>query len=312
MGYLTVKRQKQSGKGLQGFLKVTIDETQILEISNGEMKKIELSEGTHYIKFAYYYNPSDEIAFYNAIPFVNMFKIDCSHEESFVLNESFEYSISIGIDKFKIKNSNGKVNSNKKDSELIYFCKKIYLASAMYFPSFILLLIAIDQWWDFPMITFLSLWLYSSILFLVPSIVNIVKTYKADSEARENLDKTFYRYLKHSLIALTVLVTIMLAVAFILSDFIITYCIISIVLLAIAEGVIIANNFNTPASKIVGLILIVALIFTSFLGLLPSNSSQTCDHPACKENGPFPCYGKNNTCPNYTNCYQDLYCDECD
>ena len=40
MGYLTVKRQKQSGKGLQGFLKVTIDETQILEISNGETKMI--------------------------------------------------------------------------------------------------------------------------------------------------------------------------------------------------------------------------------------------------------------------------------
>ena len=42
MGCLTIKRQKQSGKGLQGFLKVTIDETQILEISNGETKKIEL------------------------------------------------------------------------------------------------------------------------------------------------------------------------------------------------------------------------------------------------------------------------------
>ena len=52
MGCLTIKRQKQSGKGLQGFLKVTIDETQILEISNGETKKIELSEGTHCIKFS--------------------------------------------------------------------------------------------------------------------------------------------------------------------------------------------------------------------------------------------------------------------
>ena len=28
--------------------------------------------------------------------------------------------------------------------------------------------------------------------------------------------------------------------------------------------------------------------------------------------GPYPCYGKNNTCPNYTYNYKDLYCDKCD
>ena len=312
MGYITIKRKKQSGKTSQGVLKVTIDETQILEIFNGETKQIELSDGTHYIKFSYYYNLSDEIAFYKNIPFANMFKIDCFHEESFILNGNFEYSVSIGPDKFKIKNSNGKVNSNKKDSELIYFCKKIYLAGAMFFPSLILMLIAIDQWWDFPMITFLSLWLYSGILFLVPSILNIVTTYKADSEARTNLDITFYRYLKHSFIAFAMIVVIMLTVAFLLSNFITTYCIISIVLVAIAETIIVTNNFATPISKIIGIILIVSLILMSLISLIPNNSSQACDHPACKENGPFPCYGKNNTCPNYTNCYQDLYCDECD
>lgn len=42
------------------------------------------------------------------------------------------------------------------------------------------------------------------------------------------------------------------------------------------------------------------------------SSSSKCSHQSCKENGPFPCYGKNNTCPNYTYCYQDMYCDECD
>ena len=41
-------------------------------------------------------------------------------------------------------------------------------------------------------------------------------------------------------------------------------------------------------------------------------SSNRCSHESCKEYGPFPCYGKNNTCPNYTYCYKDLYCDKCD
>jgi hypothetical protein len=28
--------------------------------------------------------------------------------------------------------------------------------------------------------------------------------------------------------------------------------------------------------------------------------------------GPYYCYGKNNTCTNYTYNYKDLYCDKCD
>lgn len=57
------------------------------------------------------------------------------------------------------------------------------------------------------------------------------------------------------------------------------------------------------------------LIFAIVLAvLLNSNSPSkyTCGHDSCKENGPFPCYGKNNTCPNYTYCYKDPYCDQCD
>ena len=43
-----------------------------------------------------------------------------------------------------------------------------------------------------------------------------------------------------------------------------------------------------------------------------STSEQSCGHPGCAEEGPFHCMGKNNTCPNYTYCAYDLYCDECD
>ena len=57
------------------------------------------------------------------------------------------------------------------------------------------------------------------------------------------------------------------------------------------------------------IVILICVIST----ILPSNNnSSSCGHPACEENGPFPCYGKNNTCPNYTDCYQDLYCNQCD
>ncbi|MBE6667664.1 MAG: hypothetical protein E7607_05100 [Ruminococcaceae bacterium] len=42
------------------------------------------------------------------------------------------------------------------------------------------------------------------------------------------------------------------------------------------------------------------------------SSSTSCGHPSCAEYGPFPCYGKNNTCTNTTSCYQDMYCNSCD
>lgn len=69
-------------------------------------------------------------------------------------------------------------------------------------------------------------------------------------------------------------------------------------------------------TKIIIAVLVVAVAYFALTGILGKNnvfdSSTSCNHPECKENGPFPCYGKNNTCTNTTNCYQDLYCDECE
>lgn len=273
MGYLTINRKKQSEKIYEKCLDVTIDGAQTFKIANGETQKIELPEGKHHIKFSYFCDPCDEVPFIKSIPFVNLVQANCMYEEQFELIGNFEYSVSIDLDKFKIINSNGKVKSNKKDSELIYFCKKIYLAGAMFFPSLILMLIAIYQWWDFPMITFLSFFLYSAILLVTPTAVNIVKTYKADHDTRKNLDRIFYsRHLKHSFIALAALVVIMLLVAFLLSHFIVTYCIISIILVAMAEAVIVAMNFDKVTSKIVGLVLVIALVLTTLIGFIPISS----------------------------------------
>ena len=69
-------------------------------------------------------------------------------------------------------------------------------------------------------------------------------------------------------------------------------------------------------TKLIVTLLIVAISYFALSGILGQNQklgdSTRCNHPECKENGPFPCYGKNNTCPNKTYCYQDLYCDYCD
>ncbi|MBE6635052.1 MAG: hypothetical protein E7617_02460 [Ruminococcaceae bacterium] len=78
-----------------------------------------------------------------------------------------------------------------------------------------------------------------------------------------------------------------------------------------------AEPIKIPPVRII--IAIIILIVTLLLVLIfPSIDFKSafgpsgCGHPGCEENGPFPCYGKNNTCPNTTDCYQDLYCDECD
>ena len=43
-----------------------------------------------------------------------------------------------------------------------------------------------------------------------------------------------------------------------------------------------------------------------------SSNSTSCGHESCKENGPFYCVGKNDTCKNKTDCAYDLYCDQCE
>ena len=57
-----------------------------------------------------------------------------------------------------------------------------------------------------------------------------------------------------------------------------------------------------------------ALLLTILVGVVTAcdAASGSCGHDSCKENGPFYCMGKNDTCPNKTYCAYDYYCDECD
>lgn len=66
-------------------------------------------------------------------------------------------------------------------------------------------------------------------------------------------------------------------------------------------------------------VIIVVVLIIAIVGSCGDDSSSTsgsksasCGHASCKENGPFYCMGKNDTCNNRTYCAYDLYCDACD
>lgn len=55
----------------------------------------------------------------------------------------------------------------------------------------------------------------------------------------------------------------------------------------------------------------IAIIYAVFV-IVSMGFSGRCNHKNCREYGPFPCMGKNDTCENKTYCAYDFYCDECD
>ena len=83
-----------------------------------------------------------------------------------------------------------------------------------------------------------------------------------------------------------------------------------------------ANDDEEKVKSVVILVssaLVAALLITGGLRVISGrpifnsrDRSSSCGHASCKENGPFYCMGKNDTCKNRTNCAYDLYCDECD
>lgn len=64
---------------------------------------------------------------------------------------------------------------------------------------------------------------------------------------------------------------------------------------------------------LIAVLLVVMLLCSACVGGSSSSGSSkySCGHASCKENGPFWCMGKNDTCKNQTYCAYELYCDEC-
>lgn len=72
--------------------------------------------------------------------------------------------------------------------------------------------------------------------------------------------------------------------------------------------------FNKAAVMVVAGIAVVIVFVMIVAGGEIGNGggNASCGHVSCKNNGPFHCMGKGNTCKNMTNCAYDLYCDDCD
>ena len=91
------------------------------------------------------------------------------------------------------------------------------------------------------------------------------------------------------------------------------------IMIAILSSNIIHNEDGKKIAvkKIIMTVITVLVCIALFLALSSKYTSKDtntpmCGHQSCAENGPFPCYGKNNTCPNKTYCAYDPYCDSCD
>ena len=181
----------------------------------------------------------------------------------------------------------------------------------LYLPI-ILFNICIDVFSDFYTQAF-SLLVYVFIL-LAPMFINYLKAClcdKEDVDKLQKIDDLLDKEWRLSLKALGVLTAGMLIVSLLFKNIVTSYAIISCIALLIAQILLSTQFISTPLLKLVGIIIVTSTLLSGCLAILPSGSSS-CDHPACKENGPFPCMGKNNTCPNKTNCCYDYYCDDCE
>ena len=73
------------------------------------------------------------------------------------------------------------------------------------------------------------------------------------------------------------------------------------------------NPDLVPTIIVIILLIIIVGSFTTMCDFgSGGGGSNRCNHASCKENGPFYCMGKNNTCKNKVYCAYDLYCNECD
>lgn len=147
------------------------------------------------------------------------------------------------------------------------------------------------------------------ILFITFAVVTAIGVivYKLEEKAKEKSEKE-----KNNIVLCFLAVIIAILFGIIFADHLLYY-LIPLVCVAILAIIVAFGNRH-----ILGKFLMIALVFSiavTLVSLRISTAKDTvekCSHPACAEEGPFPCYGKNNTCPNYTYCYQDRYCDECE
>ena len=187
MALLTIQRKKQSGKAYDNTLKITIDGTKVIEISNGETTQINLPDGTHTISLSYYFKANLSIAL--PISLLNEFETNCKHDETIDLQGNSKYTISIGMNQFDIKHNNiskkTEPTSNFK-SNLLSTLAKSWITLGIFILSLSILKIGIGVFWDHR-IFFISLTIYMIILLVIPSFVYLLRILLCSKESKEKL-----------------------------------------------------------------------------------------------------------------------------
>ena len=311
MSFITIEKKKQFTKIYKNSLKIIIDDNQEIELLTGCSQTIELSDGIHNLKFLYSFKDNSSTFL---MRFAEKLLVDCSYEETIDLAKDIKYTVSIdNTYNLKIIRDDKKIETKKEmwgiTPQAKQLLKKSFIALSLIFLSSIVSVYTKEFFW-------FSLFLYSFILFGVPYIISCSSLFKQKTSESNDFNQSEIITLenKYNLIAL---VSFLIFSGLSIGISLLSSVVGSIFIAVSSIGLLIIviwtsiSNYKTPIKKMVCGVLIIALILCC-VGFLPRNTSHSCGHPACEENGPFPCYGKNNTCKNSTNCYKDLYCDECD
>ena len=271
MGLLVVKRKHQIGQAYDNNLKVVIDNTQIVEVSNGETKEIELSDGSHSVDFLYYFKPN------TPIPMMDILEINCNHQETIQLQEISTYNISIGLNCFNIKHNEKSTKTVSDPYSKVAFILN-YSWSIM-LPTFLILgIFFIGTTFLFDFLTqCISISIHAFIYMIVPLYIRYFKIcFRKNSSTEEDKEhiKLYKKCFTFGSIATGISTALMLIVSFLLPEALIYYVIFSVIASLILEIIAFAKHYDLSFLKIFAIVNIAVLIISLIPAYAPRNTGD--------------------------------------
>lgn len=282
MGLLVIKRKRQMGKSYSNNLKVVIDDTQIVELSNGETKKIELSDGPHSVKLSYYFKLE------LPIPLLDALELNCNHQEIIDLQECTQYTVSIEANQFKITHNGKQTRSNPASetsiSKYAFISKNSWWALAFLFLCIGIMNLGVFVFYGY-ITSFISIAVHMLILLVLPPYVNFFRMLlcrNISDEELKLLSKSNKKFLHLGLITFGISTAIILLISFLLPDMLISYVIMSSVALLTLEILVLTNRVKVNFLKIMAIINIVAILLSLVIAfVIPSSNSLNTDNEKC-------------------------------
>ena len=278
MGLLVIKRKKQFGKAFENPLKVIIDKNQTIEIANGETKKIDLEDGTHSINFLYEFDAD--------IPFFSGVLTNCEHQEEICLQESTEYTVSIGLGQFKIKrDGNSKKTTSRSNDKMANFLKIYCGFSISFILSLSMFFIGLELIRNYFM-SFLSFSIHTIIFMLVPSIIFVLKIYRCVPEDSDKIFSDFKYCFKLGLIATGIFTAVTIIVSLLFRNGLESYAIISSIAALVVEIIVIKSSFDRSIFYItVAIASVVVIVLSLLMSITKDGGNNGSDDKCASCNG---------------------------